>query len=261
MDAIQRDNLRRQQLAERYLVGDGYEVGAGLRPTSCGSITGLTFIDYRDRHAFKALFGEYPPYTIVAPEEALRAGTAKAFLIAHHVLEHAADPIGVLTRQWLPLIELGGTLLLSVPSHRNACEDRRMPTPIEHILDDFYFGRDGLSYESVQHIPTFVLQWCAFQPSDIWYADRPVPEFCGILLDSIKQTEQDLHWHTYTMQTLIDLTETAFYAAGFGIEWLEKFESDDSCYIVARKVARLSWAMPSPLAAYKARLTAVAASV
>src|SRR5579884_273639 len=241
MDAVQRDNLRRQQLAERYLVGDGYEVGAGLRPTSCSSITRLTFIDYRDRQAFKAFFGEYPPYTIVAPEDALKAGKAKAFLIAHHVLEHAADPIGVLTREWLPLIEPGGTLLLSIPSHRNACEDGRMPTPIEHIFDDFYFGRDGLSYESVQHIPTFVLQWCAFQPTEkhFWYADRPVPEFCRILLDSIKRPEQDLHWHTYTMQTLIDLTEAAFYAAGCGIEWLEKFESDDSCYIVARKVARL----------------------
>ena len=56
-------------------------------------------------------------------------------VIASHVVEHLADPIGAL-REWFRVLNPGGALLLVVPHRDGTFDHRRPPTPIEHLRED-----------------------------------------------------------------------------------------------------------------------------
>jgi SAM-dependent methyltransferase len=58
------------------------------------------------------------------------------FILSSHMLEHTANPIGLLT-QWMRIIRVKGKLLLILP-HRDASFDHRRPiTSISHLIEDF----------------------------------------------------------------------------------------------------------------------------
>jgi 2-polyprenyl-3-methyl-5-hydroxy-6-metoxy-1,4-benzoquinol methylase len=106
--------LIRKQLGDEYLIGYGYEFGAGLVPSLFAQVEGITVIDKRDREELTALFGEVPPYEVMDYDSA-RIARQRDFVTGHHVLEHCPDPIGTIM-EWIPLIRRSGTIFLSVPS-------------------------------------------------------------------------------------------------------------------------------------------------
>jgi SAM-dependent methyltransferase len=60
-------------------------------------------------------------------------------LLASHVIEHLADPIGALG-EWSRVVRPGGHLLLIAP-HKERTFDRRRPvTPLEHMVEDHERG-------------------------------------------------------------------------------------------------------------------------
>lgn len=68
-------------------------------------------------------------------------------VLASHVIEHIADPIGAL-REWQRVVRPGGHLLLLVP-HRDGTFDHRRPvTTVEHLLSDAerQMGEDDLTH-------------------------------------------------------------------------------------------------------------------
>lgn len=150
-------SIARKQLGDEYLVGHGYELGAGLTPSLFARVEGLTVIDKRDKSELTALFGGTPPYEVMTYDYARTAPQAD-FVTAHHVLEHCPDPIAALM-QWIPLVRRAGTIFVSVPSGRNVCEAHREATPMRHLLTDHLFLANGEDFESRNHIPSFINQW------------------------------------------------------------------------------------------------------
>ena len=68
-------------------------------------------------------------------------------VLASHVLEHIADPLGALA-EWARVVRPGGHVLLIVP-HRDGTFDHRRPvTPLEHLREDAErkTGEDDLTH-------------------------------------------------------------------------------------------------------------------
>ena len=130
----------------------------------------LDFIDKRTKEDLAQLFKGKIDYDVSTIDRAVStsAGTAD-FLIAHHVLEHLANPIAALML-WLPLLKPDGRLFLSIPAETNGCEKDRVWVPFSHIIDDYVFDRNGDDFDSKQHLPHFVLQWEVFEPGGFWYS-------------------------------------------------------------------------------------------
>lgn len=77
------------------------------------------------------------------PDEAYDA------LLASHVLEHLANPLGALA-EWRRVVRPGGHLLLVVP-HRDGTFDHRRPvTTIEHLQED---AAHGTREDALTHLP------------------------------------------------------------------------------------------------------------
>lgn len=238
----------RGQIGDRYLNGAGIEVGAGARPSRHPQATRITIADKRTRVELESLFGRPIDYEPV-PFEQIREPAD--FIVAHQVLEHAADPIGLL-RTWLARLRPDGVVYVSVPGPAAQCEKDRLPTPIEHLLDDHVFARAEHDYESRQHIYSFVHAWAAMGPQHIWYAREDVNMYARTSLAEALRDGHDLHWHTYTETVLRQLIELSFWLEGRSCEWLHVEDSAGSLHVVCR--ARPRGDEPVVLAAYRMRL-------
>lgn len=132
----------RRHLAMRYLpAGVGLEIGALHSPLP---LPPGTRARYLDKHAPQVLKGLRPDAgaTIVVPDFladgftlACVAGASQDFVIANHVLEHAADALGTV-ENWLRVLRPGGVLFIAVPIGARCFDRGRAITPVEHFLED-----------------------------------------------------------------------------------------------------------------------------
>jgi hypothetical protein len=252
------DAKRRRELAARFLSGEGFEIGAGLSPTPLPHARDVTFVDRRSHDELIALFGAPPPYVVLPPDEAARRHPAgRDFVVAHHVIEHSENPILTLIA-WLRLLGERGTLFLSLPSNQHGCERDRLPTPLEHLLDDYFFARDEAAYESRQHIASFAAQWALYEPGTLWYAREGVETFARVCLSEARREGHDLHWHTYSLAVAEQMIAAAFHLAGAQLDWLHREEFDGTLYFVARRSPdRPEATPPDCLVAYRRRIARV----
>lgn len=124
------------------LAGEGLELGALHDPMPVGADVRVRYVD---RHPVDALRVEYPTLAdrIVSPDIVDDAQTLSTvdegrydFLIASHVIEHMANPIGALAA-WLRVLRPGGLLYLVVPDKRATFDAHRVRTMIEHMILDY----------------------------------------------------------------------------------------------------------------------------
>src|SRR5437762_2222782 len=97
------DLEKRQAIGDRLVIGSGYEVGAGLSPSRYRGVKDLICLDIRDKRGLQELFRSAITYEVYPVDSA--TGLAD-FVVAHHVIEHAADPIRTLGK-WVSLIKDG----------------------------------------------------------------------------------------------------------------------------------------------------------
>jgi predicted DNA-binding ribbon-helix-helix protein len=243
------DPEKRQLIGDGLIGGRGYEVGAGLCPSRYTGVEHLTCLDIREKPELEALFKSEISYEV----RPITSATVSAdFLIAHHVVEHAANPIQTII-EWSALIKEGGRMFLSLPAFDHACEASRLPTPFEHVLHDYLFERDGDHFDSKQHIPHFINQWAALDRHNFWYAQRDVEHFAENSLREVRRSGHDLHWHTYSLDVLEQVVTTAFWLAGHAAAFLHSEHANSMLYIVVEKRERTA-ELPSFLRVYCDRL-------
>lgn len=252
----------RLRIGDPFVAGRGVEVGAGLLPILHPRISSLCFIDKRSAEEFVHYFGRAPEYDIKSWDDLAKSDPDGVdFISSHHVIEHISDPIHEIGN-WLAHLKVGGVFYCSIPANSNVCEADRIETPIDHVVEDYLFQRGENSYESKQHIYSFVLQWSlADPPLRPWYARGDAEELASILLQEARRDAHDLHWHTYKLETIKQVLEAAFYFAGYGCDCLwESTELDEnSHYLVFRKTAVKK--MPSFLMRIKNALASASAAI
>src|SRR2546423_4236614 len=148
------DHQKRQAIGNSLISGKGYEVGAGISPSRYTGVQQIIYLDVRDRAALEDLFKSTITYDVQPIDDVHEPAD---FLIAHHVIEHAADPIGTIIR-WSRLVREGGRIFFSLPAEDHPCEKDRLATPFEHMLHDYLFERGTDHFDSKQHIPHFINQ-------------------------------------------------------------------------------------------------------
>jgi SAM-dependent methyltransferase len=185
----------REALSE-HVSGTGIEVGPGHAPFPVAAGVSVQFVDRLTSTEHHELFPELPPgMGFVEPDLVADLDTdrlaaiesaSQDFVVASHVLEHLADPIGFLDDAYR-VLRVGGVLLLLLPDRRCTFDRERDPTPLgclirdhevaatvpddEHLLE-FLLGAD--------QGPDFVLPQ---DPDDrarlfAWHRDRSIHVHC-----------------------------------------------------------------------------------
>lgn len=186
----------------------GVEVGAHARP-----VEGLTPY-YTDAVADFA--GTAGRVDFLSDARALPiADRALDYLCSSHVLEHLPDPIAAL-HEWHRVLKPGGWLYLVVPDKRFTFDHPRTVTPAAHMLDDFAHARTAAT--SLEHVDEFIYQtdWSLLHP-DTPGAERPARQLAArnrYLHDIRHGRPIDIHFHTFTPDSLREVLEAAEFTGG-----------------------------------------------
>jgi SAM-dependent methyltransferase len=149
----------RIQLAQKWIQGNGIEIGALHLPLSVSAHAQVTYID---RLTEPELRKQYPelgnsPFVeigLIDDGEKLAkiSDASQDFVIANHFIEHCGDPISTL-KNFLRVLKVGGVIFMAVPDRRYTFDRDRPPTPLWHLLRDY---SEGPEWSRLQHFD----EWC-----------------------------------------------------------------------------------------------------
>lgn len=192
----------RDDIARQYCIGSGVELGPGMRPTQVAAGSKLAFVDKRGPEELAQYFGSND---VVSGErlDTFDRGSFD-FLIAHHVLEHSANVIDDLAI-WLSYLRDGGVAFLSVPDRHHCADSSRLETPVNHFVTDYILGLDDSSFESREHIYSFLSAWHAVGG----LAGKSKEESARLTSVAVHNPQNDLHWHVFSLPSLRFVVEVA----------------------------------------------------
>jgi SAM-dependent methyltransferase len=140
--------LRRHRLAlaERFLRGEGVEVGALHLPLPLPAGTRARYVDRYDRAGLRKAYPELAGTPIVdvdVVDDGERLSSlgdeSQDFVVANHFYEHTEDPIGTLGHH-LRVVRPGGIVFMAIPDKRLTFDADRPVTPLDHHVADHERG-------------------------------------------------------------------------------------------------------------------------
>jgi SAM-dependent methyltransferase len=186
----------RDDLARRYLRGDGLEIGALHRPLRLPPGTTVRYVDRLTADELRRRYPEYAAQWMVQPSVIDDSATLTTvpdasvdFLVANHVLEHMEDPIATL-RTWLRVVRPGGVLSLAVPDKRRTFDALRPSTPIEHLERDF---ADGPAWSRSGHYEEYAR-----------LAEQVPEDEVAARAATLQADVVDIHFHVWDRTELLD---------------------------------------------------------
>ena len=131
--------LSRTILAQKYLRGNGIELGACNTPWPNPN---KAVIQYADVYDFETLKKRNPTAKNIIPvtlKDDLRdiPGASQDFVVNSHVIEHTRDPIGAL-ENWLRVVRQGGFVVMAIPEMDHTFDKGREQTPWTHVFEDYH---------------------------------------------------------------------------------------------------------------------------
>jgi SAM-dependent methyltransferase len=198
--------LNRRAIANRYLRGNGLEIGALHNPLRVPSSARVRYVD---RLTVPELERQYPELRreklvavdIVDDGEHLTTvpDASQDFVIANHFLEHCQDPLGAL-ESMLRVLRPGGVLYLAVPDRRFNFDADRPVTPLEHVLEDHRAGPAGSRRDHYE-------EWARLVDR---VDDEQIESHVARLLDE----DYSIHFHVWEHSDVVDLLQLARHEMG-----------------------------------------------
>jgi hypothetical protein len=144
--AIATDMYAVRRAISGHILGEGIELGPGPHPFPLDH-PGVTvrYVDRWEPDENRALFTELEGYEFVKPHVACDLNTdrlkmiddeSQDFVIASHVLEHMADPLGLLD-EIHRVLRPGGIALVLLPDMRRTFDRDRPVTDLDHIVREY----------------------------------------------------------------------------------------------------------------------------
>ena len=154
----------REDVALRFLRGEGIEIGALDFPLRLPRGASVRYVDYLDAaglcEAYDITLSEGRPLIVpdVVDDGARLASfldESLDFVVANHMLEHVEDPIAALEHQ-LRVLRSGGVLYLTLPDARQSFDAPRKRTTTEHLLRDHHEGPHVSRREHYEECARFI---------------------------------------------------------------------------------------------------------
>lgn len=209
-----------RSLLTRHLLGTGVELGPGHDPFPLPF--GATTVAYVDRWTAAENAARFPelggPDAFVTPHHVCNldvdrlkplADGSQDFVIASHVLEHVADPLGLLD-EIHRVLRPGGCAVILLPDRRCTFDAGRPPTTVEHLVDHHARGitevDDDHIREYIEHVEPPAVRASLAAAS---------PEQQRVMLAA--QRERSIHAHCWHEDEFAAVLVHA--AAALGHEW------------------------------------------
>lgn len=219
----------RQGLANRFISGNGLEIGALHRslpvPPNCK-------VTYVDRLSLDDLLRHYPelrgtriqPPDLVDNGETLEKVTdsSQSFVIANHFLEHCANPIQTIAN-FLRVLRPGGILFLAVPNKTYTFDFHRPLTGFETLKRTWETGvRDDR--------PELYEEW-------ILKVKRSRPETAKYDAAQLMRQNYSIHYNVWDVPAFLEFFFRIRQEAGLPFDLLSMVTSENEMIIVAEKRA------------------------
>jgi SAM-dependent methyltransferase len=149
-------------LLARHLIGSGVELGPGHAPFPVLQPgTTVRYIDSWQPDENRDLFPELGDAGFVRPDIVADLNTERLaalpdrsqdFVICSHVIEHLAEPIGLIADVYR-VLRPGGIALILLPDRHRTFDRTREPTSLDHLVTEY---RSGVTEVDDRHIEEFV---------------------------------------------------------------------------------------------------------
>ena len=219
---------RREDLARRWLTGNGIEVGALHKPLPVPAGVGVSYVD---RMSTAELHGHYPeiPVMSLVPVDRVDDGerletfgdSSQDFIIGNHLLEHCENPIGVLSA-WMRVLKPGGIVYMAVPDKRFTFDSRRLSTDWPHLLADRHDG--GISSRAGHY-----REWAEMVEGLIGSA-------AAVRAQALMAARYSIHFHVWTTTTLMAFLERCSHGLQLGFALREKVRNGAETLVVLQKL-------------------------
>jgi SAM-dependent methyltransferase len=218
--AVYRDRVvsARIRIANRYLSGDGIEIGALHNPLPAPRSARIRYVDRLPVTELRAHYPELEQEPLVAVDIlddgerlATIADSTLDFVVANHFIEHTQDPLRTLLNAFR-VLRPGGVLYLAVPDKRYTFDSDRPVTQFEHLLRDF---NEGPQVSRREHFEEWVLLVERVPRGE-------VPRRAAQLMEQ----DYSIHYHVWTQGEALELLTTARERLDidFDIELMERIE-------------------------------------
>ena len=194
----QKNALSREDIAGRYLNGDGIEIGALHKPLK---VSPSTSVKYLDRMSAESLRQHYPelnelpivPVDIIDDGETLAtiSDASQNFVIANHFFEHCQNPIQAISNM-LRVLRHDGVLYLSIPDKRYTFDRDRPVTKLSHLIKDYSEGPEWSRKPAFKEYVRFV-----DKIEDETEAQKKVAHYLAM--------DYSIHYHVWTEIEMLEL--------------------------------------------------------
>jgi SAM-dependent methyltransferase len=181
----------RRRLADRFIRGDGIEVGAYKTPLPVPQCARVKYVEPADLAANFCGGGGVAPDIFADLESLDGIGDASQdFVIANHVLEHVENPLRALASV-ARVLRPGGIAFIALPDKRVTFDKARAVTPFAHVLRDY---REGPENSRSAHYE----DWARL-------VEGIAPEQLGGRVQRMLDTRENIHFHVWDKAAMAEL--------------------------------------------------------
>jgi predicted SAM-dependent methyltransferase len=207
----QRDvRATRRRLANRFLRGEGLEIGALHFPLRLPRGASVRYVDRMSREDLRREYTELATLDLVEVDviddgERLTtfSDASVDFIVANHFIEHTQDPIATLASH-ARVLRPGGVLFMAVPDKRATFDAERPVTTLEHLVRDH---AEGPEWSRHGHFEEFT-RLAEHTP------EAEVAERARLL----QEIDYSIHFHVFTPAVFAELLNHCRVVVGIGLE-------------------------------------------
>jgi SAM-dependent methyltransferase len=236
----------------RHLRGNGIEVGPGSNPFSIPPDARVRYVDRWTPTEARLLYPELPEAEFSEPDVVsnldvdrldMFATCSLDFVIASHVLEHLADPLGFLV-EIHRVLRPGGVTIVLLPDRRRTFDRTRPPTPLEHLIEDHARAVTRVADEHIEEFLALADRGASF---------TIVPDGANREAFFDWHRQRSIHVHCWTDTEFHQVLLYAIVALGLSwelVDRVQRTEGDEEFgYVLRRPRLRGLWERVSTAAA------------
>jgi SAM-dependent methyltransferase len=221
--------LDRTFIANKYLRGEGIEIGALHRPLKTPRSATVKYVDRLTVEDLRKHYPELAELPLVKTDiidDGQKLGTvgdaSQDFVIANHFLEHAPDPIATVSNLFR-VLKTGGVLYLTLPDKRYTFDVDRPVTTLEHVIRDH---EEGPEWSRLEHYR----EWSRLvEKRDGEEAERYAEELI--------EKDYSIHFHVWSPTEMLELVIYLKTGVGLPLD-IELFcQNQGECIFILRKTA------------------------